>query len=57
MNNTSEHLQVNRQPSTKKQWVTPKAEVVSNDAVQGGTKAGGQEGHLTIHASYAYSGS
>ena len=57
MNNTSEHLQVNRQPSTKKQWVTPKAEVVSNDAVQSGSKAGGVEGHVTIHATYVYAGS
>ena len=48
MNNTSEHLQVNRQPSTKKQWVTPKAEVISNDTVKAGVVGGGSEGSPTI---------
>ena len=47
MNKTSEHLQVNTLSTAKKQWIKPKAEVISNDTLKGGTFPGAPEGQLT----------
>jgi len=55
MTNKTEDFKNSTPLTAKKQWITPKAEVISNDTVKGGGTPGGTEGQHTISGGFYHS--